>query len=161
MNIPTEIVERLLRHWPVAHLATITPSGHPHVVPIVFCALQGFVYSPHDGKRKAGSKRLQRFLNITDHPRVSLLIDRYDPDWNALWWVRFDATAEVEVPPIGERKAIKAELISKYPQYAGTAFQGALQTFLCMRIERITGWSQSGDTTIIEESVSAYAGRSA
>jgi nitroimidazol reductase NimA-like FMN-containing flavoprotein (pyridoxamine 5'-phosphate oxidase superfamily) len=36
MQLPSATIESLLETWPVARLATLTPEGRPHQVPIVF-----------------------------------------------------------------------------------------------------------------------------
>ena len=73
----------------VARLATVTPDGSPHVVPIVFAVDGDTIYTAVDGKPKR-SRQLQRLANIAAHPRVTVLADRYDEDWSQLWWVRAD-----------------------------------------------------------------------
>ena len=96
---------------PVARLATVDGT-RPHLVPVVFCVLDGDVYIPVDGKPKS-STRLRRLRNIARNPAVALLIDEYASDWTKLRWVRVDGTAEVVDTDAG----IKAALESKYPQY--------------------------------------------
>jgi predicted pyridoxine 5'-phosphate oxidase superfamily flavin-nucleotide-binding protein len=48
---------------PVAHLATVTPSGRPHVVPVVFALDRDVLWSAIDGKPKT-SANLRRVANI-------------------------------------------------------------------------------------------------
>ena len=74
---------------PVAHLATVTPDGRPHVVPIVFALDSEVLYTAVDGKPKSPA-RLQRLANIEANPKVSILVDHYADDWSQLWWVRAD-----------------------------------------------------------------------
>lgn len=50
---------------PVARLATSTPDGTPHLVP------------------------------VEHNPRASVLVDSYADDWTQLWWVRADGVAAI------------------------------------------------------------------
>ena len=100
---------------PVARLATIDADGRPHLVPCCF-ALDGEVaYSVVDHKPKR-STALRRLDNIRAHPDVCLLVDHYEDDWSALWWVRLDGTARVVADGPEHERAI-ALLCAKYPQY--------------------------------------------
>jgi PPOX class probable F420-dependent enzyme len=78
----------------VGRLATITPGGGPHIVPCCFALDQDTAYSAVDGKPKS-TRALRRLENIRNNPSAALLVDLYDEDWNALWWVRADANARV------------------------------------------------------------------
>jgi PPOX class probable F420-dependent enzyme len=98
----------------VARLATVTPAGDPHLVPIVFVLLGDVVWSAVDRKPKSTS-RLRRLENVTAHPRVSLLVDHYEDNWSTLWWVRADGVATIETLDAA-REALTA-LAGKYPQY--------------------------------------------
>ncbi|HEY7281084.1 MAG TPA: TIGR03668 family PPOX class F420-dependent oxidoreductase [Actinomycetota bacterium] len=99
----------------VAHLATVSPDGRPHVVPCTFAVLGDWVVTAVDGKPKR-TKHLQRLVNIGRYPNVSLLVDRYAEDWTRLWWVRADGTAVIEEEG-PDREAAIAALAAKYPQY--------------------------------------------
>ncbi|MCK6211604.1 TIGR03668 family PPOX class F420-dependent oxidoreductase [Georgenia sp. EYE_87] len=119
----------------VGRLATVTPAGDPRVVPVAFALVGDVVWTAVDAKPKS-TRRLQRLANVAAHPSVSLLVDHYEEDWSALWWVRADGTASV-VPVDGSREvradgtasvvpadatsevhAALAALAAKYPQYA-------------------------------------------
>ncbi|GAA1649321.1 TIGR03668 family PPOX class F420-dependent oxidoreductase [Georgenia ruanii] len=102
----------------VARLASLTPGGYPHLVPVTFALVDEDVWSAVDSKPKA-TRRLQRLANIAAHPAVSLLVDHYEDDWSALWWVRADGTARVVDADDGPGvRAALAALAAKYPQYA-------------------------------------------
>ena len=96
----------------VARLATVTPQGSPHLVPVTFAVSGDTLYSAVDGKPK-GSTRLQRLANVGHEPRVSLLVDHYEDDWDRLWWVRADGTARVHETTATGLEALSA----KYEQY--------------------------------------------
>jgi PPOX class probable F420-dependent enzyme len=74
------------------------------------------VYSAVDAKPKT-TLALRRLENIRAHPTAALLVDHYDDDWSALWWVRLDGDARV-VADAGERARALGLLADKYPQYA-------------------------------------------
>ena len=110
MSAESSVPEWALRS-PVARLATVDGT-RPHLVPVVFCALYGYLYIPVDGKPKS-TTRLRRLDNIARNPAVALLIDEYASDWSRLRWVRVDGTAEVVATDAHVRSALE----SKYPQY--------------------------------------------
>jgi PPOX class probable F420-dependent enzyme len=100
----------------VARLATVRPDGSPHLVPIVF-ALDGATIAFVVDDKPKSTRELQRLANIRAEPRVSVLVDHYDDDWAAVWWVRVDGRARVvDADPALDRAV--ALLAEKYPQYA-------------------------------------------
>ncbi len=120
---------------PVARLATVTPDGRPHVVPIVFALDGEVVYTAVDGKPKS-SARLQRLTNIEANPRVSILVDRYADDWSQLWWVRADGVATVvsDGPECARGLTL---LRSKYPQYEQVSLEGPV---IAVAVEKWASW---------------------
>lgn len=100
----------------MARLATVTPDGRPHVVPITFALEADTVWTAVDGKPKR-SRSLQRLANITAHPTVSVLVDHYAEDWSQLWWVRVDGVARQLDPGSAEEAEGLRRLVAKYPQY--------------------------------------------
>lgn len=121
----------------VARLTTIRPDGRPHIVPIVFALEDDLLYSIVDAKPKRGPD-LVRLRNIAAEPRVSLLVDHYAEDWQALWWVRVDGIATVAESGPPRDVAIRL-LLEKYRQYDewATPFGAAV----VVRIERWSSWS--------------------
>lgn len=113
----------------VARLATVTPDGAPHLVPIVFALTGDTIITAVDGKPKR-RRQLQRLTNIAYEPRVSVLADFYDEDWSTLWWVRADGLATVTGEP-------EPALLARYPQYADTPPPGP---YLRIRVTRWTAW---------------------
>ena len=121
----------------VAHLATVGADGAPHLVPMVFALTGEVIHSAVDGKPKR-HRALRRLANIAHEPRVSVLADRYDDDWNRLWWVRADGVAQVRAAsPAG-----LAALTAKYPQYVTSPPPGP---FLEITVRRWSGWSADPD----------------
>lgn len=109
----------------VARLATVTPNAGPHVVPVVFALVGDIVWLVIDTKPKSG-RPLQRLANIEADPRVSLLVDHYEDDWSAVWWVRADGSATVVQAADPEGRAGLAALAAKYPPYAAELPPGPL-----------------------------------
>ncbi len=107
-------------------LATITPEGAPHAVPITFAIVDDMVVTAVDHKPKR-STRLQRVVNLEQTPTACLLVHADHDDWDRLWWVRTDLRGgPVTDPPLRDRAL--AALVAKYPQYraARAGWDGAL-----------------------------------
>jgi PPOX class probable F420-dependent enzyme len=119
----------------VARLATISPDGAPHLVPICFAVAQDTIYTAVDGKPKR-TPDLARLANIAAEPRVALLADRYDDDWTQLWWVRVDGDARLATAD-DERARALAALARAYPQYALAPPQGPV---IAVEPRRWSGW---------------------
>ena len=101
----------------VAHLASTSASGQPHVVPVCFALVKGRIYVGLDAKPKSVDPlRLRRVRNITQNPRVSFLVDRYSEDWTKLGYVMITGEAELCARE-EERRAAVGALRAKYPQY--------------------------------------------
>ncbi|MBV8965084.1 MAG: TIGR03668 family PPOX class F420-dependent oxidoreductase [Mycobacteriaceae bacterium] len=125
---------------PVACLATVSPAGQPHLVPIVFAvgndaAGDDVVYTAVDTKRKT-THRLRRLANIEENPHVSLLVDHYDSDWEQLWWVRADGIAQIH--DRGEPMATGYDLLRrKYTQYQRVSLTGPV---IAIAVSRWSSW---------------------
>lgn len=120
---------------PSAVLATISPSGAPHLVPVVFAVSGDTVYTAVDAKRKT-TQRLRRLANIEADARVTLLVDHYADDWTQLWWVRADGEATVHHS--GEEMAAGYSLLRhKYVQYQRLALDGPVVT---VAVRRWSSW---------------------
>ena len=121
----------------VARLATVRPDGRPHLVPVVMAVEDDRVYSVVDAKPKT-SQRLQRLRNVASNPAVSLLVDQYDEDWAAIWWVRADGRARViEAGP--ERDHAIELLSTRYPQ--GAAPLESFGAAVVVDVARWVGWT--------------------
>ena len=123
---------------PVARLATITPDGVPHLVPVVF-AIGGdqhdVVYTAVDAKPKS-TQRLRRITNIEKNPQTSLLVDHYADDWTQLWWVRIDGIAAIH----HEGNTLHAGhdlLRAKYAQYQTVPLNGPV---IAIAVQRWRSW---------------------
>jgi PPOX class probable F420-dependent enzyme len=125
---------------PVARLATITPDGLPHLVPVVFAVAQApggyeVVYTAVDAKPKT-TRRLRRLANIENNPRVSLLVDHYADDWTRLWWVRVDGAATIHAHGAVMESAYRL-LRAKYLQYQSVSLNGPV---IAIEVRRWSSW---------------------
>ena len=107
---------------PTGHLATVRPDGSPHLVVVTFAVVGDDVVTSVDHKPKT-TLELQRITNIEAHPTVSLLVDHYEDDWDLLWWVRLDGTADV-VREGARRDEAMSALAEKYRQYRSRPPEG-------------------------------------
>ena len=123
---------------PVARLATVRPSGAPHLVPFCFVLDGNVIYSAVDRKPKR-STSLGRLRNVAADPRVCVLVDHYENDWSRLWWVRLDASAQTLGPGAEATRAL-LRLGAKYAQYRLEPPPGPV---LRIDIQRWTGWAAS------------------
>ena len=131
-SLPPGIAEERLAAARVGRLATVTPDGRPHVVPVCFALHEGRLYSAVDAKPKA-TGALQRLENVRASGRASLLVDHYEEDWTRLWWVRVDGAASIE-----EAAAGLDALTAKYPQYRDQRPAGPL---VAITPERWRSWT--------------------
>lgn len=128
----------------VGRLATITPDGRPHVVPLVFAlvgknrALRAYWVVDRKPKR---SPQIQRLRNLEANAAAELVVDGYDEDWERLWWVRASGSGRVVDAP-AERAAALWALHAKYPRYAVDPPDGPV---VSIDIVRITGWDGTAD----------------
>ena len=116
-----------------AILATADASGVPHLVPVVFAAIGEGLALVVDRKPKRTTD-LKRLRNIAANPHVSLLVEHYDADWDALWWARADGTARVG--PLTPE--VSAAFQRKYPQHRAAPPQGPAVE---VTVAKWSGWS--------------------
>ena len=139
-------MRRRLADARVAHLATVTADGRPHVVPCCFALATGghggageggdSVVMAVDAKPKS-TLALRRLANIGANPATSLLVDHYAEDWSTLWWVRVDGTGRV-VDRGPERERALALLAAKYEQYRRQPPPGPA---VVVEVTRWSGWA--------------------
>jgi PPOX class probable F420-dependent enzyme len=140
VELEPSAIDALLSRWPIARLVTLRADGAPAPVPVVFARVGDALYSPIDGKPK-GQGALARERHLDGDPRVALLLDHYEDDWERLWWLRVEGTAEVV--PAAEHAAAHAALRAKYPQYARVALTSGEPRLLRIAIARIASWRAS------------------
>ena len=134
---PAEMRHRILAAR-VAHLATVGADRRPHIVPICFALHDQTLYFAVDAKPKK-TTNLKRLRNIAANPKVSLLIDHYEDDWDGLWWIRIDGQARVVTEEAEVERALQL-LAERYVQYQAAKPAGPV---VAVSIEAMTGWSAS------------------
>jgi PPOX class probable F420-dependent enzyme len=122
----------------VGRLATIDPDGRPHVVPICFAVAGDRIVSVVDQKPKR-TLQLRRLENVRRHPDVQLVVDHFDDDWSALWWVRVSGRGRVLDRGTSREDAVDL-LTHKYEQYREERPDGPV---LVIDIDRISAWEAS------------------
>lgn len=142
--LPDTLVQALLDTMPVARLAVLGSDDRPEALPIVFARVGEVLYSPVDGKPKK-SARLARLAHLERHPAVTLTLDHYADDWQALWWLKLDVTASVVVDDAPGWDDAVAALRAKYPQYATTPLFRGEPTLVVMPYTRVRWWGAGGE----------------
>ena len=133
---PRELRRRVVAA-PVARLATVRRDGTPRLVPVTFAVLGELVCFAVDEVKPKRDARLARLGDIARDPRVTLLVDHYDADWSALWWVRIDGDAAAHDTGELRERALDA-LAAKYPPYRAARPAGPV---VVIRPRRWSGWS--------------------
>ena len=103
--------------WPIAHLATADQDATPHVIPVCCVSDGDSIFSVIDQKPKTVKlTNLKRVRNILCNPKVSLVIDHNDNNWQKLWYLLIMGNASLINTGSSHSKAIEL-LHIKYPQY--------------------------------------------
>ena len=134
---PQLVLRRRVGAAPVARLARVRRDGSPRLVPITFALLGELLCFAVDEVKPKRDTRLARLGDIARDPRVTVLVDHYDADWSALWWVRIDGTAAVHVDGTLRERALD-ELAAKYPAYGAARPAGPV---VIVTPRRWSGWS--------------------
>ena len=122
---------------PVARLATVRPDGSPRLVPISSRCSASCCASPSTRSKRGAKARHNNIEGHASDPRVTLLVDHYDADWSALWWVRIEGTAAVHADGTPRERALD-ELAAKYPPYRAARPAGPV---VIVTPRRWSGWS--------------------
>lgn len=126
----------------VGHLATADSRAAPHVVPVCFGLSDDTLYIAIDQKPKRHSDRpLRRLRNIADNPRVAMVFDHYDEDWQRLGWVMVHGRAEI-LAGGPEHDRAHSLLRARYRQLR--AMQIEALPVIAIRIERAASWGDLG-----------------
>jgi len=101
----------------LAHLATVSGAGEPHNIPLCFWFDGARFYFVIDEKPKRNTgTAIKRMKNIAENPRVALVIDHYEEDWNRLAYVLVHGIAQIVEDDAEYAHAIQ-HLRHKYAQY--------------------------------------------
>jgi len=120
----------------VAHLATADSEGRPHIVPVVLAVDGDTLYFAVDRKPKR-SRDLKRLRNIAMNPAVAVLVDHYEEDWKALWWVRADGSARALDPGPDTDRAMQL-LAERHAHYRTEPPPGPV---VAIAVRRWSAWS--------------------
>jgi PPOX class probable F420-dependent enzyme len=123
----------------VLRLATADAAGRPHLVPATFAVLGDVIAIAVDHKPKRHSN-LKRLRNIQENPKVALLVDHFEDDWQRLWWVRADGEARMIDDELAQE--LVDALVDKYAQYRDRRPSGPV---IEIRVSRWSGWAAQPD----------------
>ena len=106
-----------LRQARVAHLATASAAGEPHVIPVCFAFDGDHLFTAIDAKpKRVPLGLLRRVRNLRENPRVSLVVDSYEEDWGRLRYVLIAGRGEI-LDEGDDRERGLGLLREKYSQY--------------------------------------------
>jgi nitroimidazol reductase NimA-like FMN-containing flavoprotein (pyridoxamine 5'-phosphate oxidase superfamily) len=100
----------------VAHVATATAQGVPHVVPVCLVVEAGRLYF-------ASAKTGRKMRDLRGNPHVAVSADEYTEAWGRLRGLVVSGTAGVHARNPTFRR-IRRRLYAKYPQYRDEATLG-------------------------------------
>jgi PPOX class probable F420-dependent enzyme len=136
-------VSAFIEQGRLAHLATVDESGQPHVVPIVYGFDGVRLFTPIDEKpKRVGAYELQRVRNIRANPKVAVIIDHYEPDWEQLAWVQLRGKARI-VSQGTDYDVGVGLLVAKYEQYREMPLEG--NPLIVIRVKKVARWRAKGD----------------
>ena len=138
LDDPRELRRRVAAA-PVGRLATLRRDGSPRLVPVTFALVDDLLCFVVDEIKPKRDTRLARLADIARDDRVALLVDHYDADWSALWWVRVDGRA-AEHPAGALRERAVDALAAKYAPYRARRPAGPVVAITPLRW---TGWASS------------------
>lgn len=108
----------------IGRLATADAEGRPHAVPVCFALVEERIVTPIDEKpQRVSPDALRRSRDISENPRVALLVDHYTDDWSRLGWVQVRGTATHCTPGEDPHSRGVTALRQKYDQYAAHALE--------------------------------------
>ena len=124
----------------VAHLATASSRGEPHVVPVCFALLDAATVAfAIDDKPKAPGRILKRLRNLEENPRFALVVDRWNEDWRKLGYVLLHGTGRICADP-ARRSAAIAKLRARYPQYREMGLDAGRHAVVELSVESWHAW---------------------
>lgn len=124
----------------VGRLGTADPSGQPLVVPICYAWDGAALFSAIDAKPKTRpGEALKRIRNITDNPKVSVVIDRYDEDWTELRYVIIQGEARLLTGGADFSRGADL-LLAKYPQYRAMGLGREAGLMIKVEPSKVTHW---------------------
>lgn len=123
----------------LGRLATVTPNGRPHVVPVCFTLVDDQIVTPIDEKPKhVSATDLQRVKNIQTTPQTVLLADHYTDTWEDLGWVQVHGTATITMPEEAPHDEAVTGLRAKYAQYESHTLE--TRPIITITPDRVQSW---------------------
>jgi PPOX class probable F420-dependent enzyme len=142
---PTQVLaQRTVRDFlsfsRVGHLSTADAAGEPHNVPLCFW-FDGtrFYFAIDEKPKRERGMALRRMRNIAANPRVALLVDHYEEQWNNLAYVLIHGRASV-VDDAEEYMLALRSLRDKYAQYRTMALSIERNPVVRVDPERVHVW---------------------
>jgi len=127
----------------IGRLGTADLSGQPLVVPICYAWDGAALYSAIDAKPKTPAPLgLKRIRNIRENAKVSVVIDRYDEDWQSLRYVIIQGEARV-ITEGGDFSHGVDLLLAKYPQYRRMGLDRDAGVMIKVEPARVIRWQYS------------------
>jgi PPOX class probable F420-dependent enzyme len=133
--MPVDLARARFATASVVRLATSDAAGQPHLVVTTFAVKDDQVFTVVDHKPKT-TRNLKRLRNIEENPRVAVLADHYEDQWEALWWVRADGQARI-LASAAEMAAPIQLLVGRYRQYREARPEGPV---IAISVDHWTGW---------------------
>ncbi len=149
-DVLTDAERRFLEERRHAVLATTAPDGRARLVPICYALTdqtdkvgRPILYTPIDEKHKRTDNPhdVARVRDLLVLPELTLIIDRWDEDWDRLAWLRIYGHGELLEPQPGEQAehaAAIALLRGRYPQYASHDLEH--RPIIRVALERVVSW---------------------
>jgi len=129
--------EQFLAHPRIAHLATLRPSGTPHVAPVWFLWDQGRAWVMADG----GAVKVR---NIKGNPAVTLSIATPD---RPLSYVVLEGRAQINVddlPRVVERMCVLYDGPERGADFAKELLRENRMVLLEITVDRVMSWKDGG-----------------
>ncbi|MBI3513778.1 MAG: TIGR03668 family PPOX class F420-dependent oxidoreductase [Proteobacteria bacterium] len=137
MTILSQPERDFLDRGRVGHLGTADRQAAPHVMPVCYAVHEDTLYITVDRKPKRAGPPLKRLRNITENPRATVVVDRYDETWARLGWVVVGGAAELLFDGV-EHDTAQAMLRERYPQYR--TMEIADLPVIALRIAHSVSW---------------------
>jgi len=115
-------------------LGTVHHARGADLVPVVYVVDGTTIVIPIDTVKPKSGARLQRLRNLEGDARASVLVDHYDDDWQALWWVRVHGPARETAPTTEQLE----RLATSFPAYRD---QGSVASVVLLEVQEVTGWA--------------------
>ena len=126
----------------IAHLATVSGAGEPHNIPLCYWFDGARFYFVIDEKPKRNpGTAIKRMRNIAENPRVALVIDHYEEDWNRLAYVLIRGIARIVDDDAEYAHAIQ-HLRHKYAQYHAMLLTQEKNPAVRIDPERVHAWGE-------------------